>query len=202
MTLTNAQRRYQRIVELSTDGGKTQPEIASELGVSLATVERYISKWRKGVPVDEVRDVGRPSQLTDSVRRSIVTQLNRDEFSTSGDIAHAIVNDGAGEVANRTVRSYLSRLSYQNSLPRVVPFITDAQKERRVQWAQAYREFDWSSVFFSDETTIQLSANITRAWHKKGNRPNVARTKFPLKVMFWGAISAHRKSPLFAVSGN
>ena len=104
-------------------------------------------------------------------------------------------------VTDRTVRNFLTRLSYQNSLPRTVPFITNAQKVKRIEWAQAHREFDWRGVFFSDETTIQLAANLTRAWHKKGSRPNVARSKFPLKVMFWGAISVSRKSPLVAVSG-
>lgn len=201
MALSNAQLRYQKIVELHSEGGKTQPEIASELGVSLATVERYLSKWRRGLPVEEVRSVGRPTQLTDSVRRSIIAQIQRDEFSTSRDIAGAIENDGTGRMTDRTVRNHLARMSYQNSLPRVIPFITDDQKMKRVEWAQAHRWSDWNEVFFSDETTIQLGANLTRAWHKKGCRPNCRRSKYPAKIMFWGAISVHRKSPLLEISG-
>jgi transposase len=201
MTLSELQFRYQRIVELHASGTKTQKEIAVELQLSVRTVERYIAKWKQGLPVEDIKSEGRPTQLTDSVRRSITTQLQRDEFSTSKDITLAMENDGVGSVTPRTVRRYLARLSYKNSLPRVVPFITMVQRNNRILWAEAHRDTDWSSVFFSDETMIQLSANITRAWHKRGHRPNCRRSKYPAKVMFWGAISASRKSPLVVVSG-
>jgi transposase len=201
MTPSKTQLRYQKIVELHAEGTRTQAEIADELKISIRTVERYLSMWRRGVPVEEVKKEGRPSLLTDTVRRGIVAQMHRDEFSTSKDIARAIEADGSATVTDRTVRNYLSELSYLNSLPRAVPFITDVQKLKRVQWAQAHQMFDWSNVFFSDETMIQLCANITRAWHKTGSRPNCARPKYPVKVMFWGAISTTRKSPLLVVSG-
>jgi transposase len=201
MNLSKTQLRYQKIVELHAEGTRTQTEIANELEISTRTVERYLSMWRRGVPVEEVKKEGRPSLLTDIVRRSIVGQVQRNEFATSKDIAQAIQADISVTVTDRTVRNYLSELSYRNSVPRVVPFITDLQKEKRVRWAQDHRNFVWSNVFFSDETMIQLSANITRAWHKTGSRPNVPRPKFPLKVMFWGAISASRKSPLVIISG-
>lgn len=201
MSPSESQLLYQKIVELHTNENKTHREIAVALEISLATVKRYLSKWRSGIPVEEVKGVGRPTLLTDSIRGTIVSQLQRDEFSTSKDIARAIGTTESGCVTDRTVRRYLTDLGYRNSIPRTVPMITSAQKLKRVEWSVAHRDFDWTTVFFSDETTIQLSANITRAWHKSGSRPNVSRSKFPLKVMFWGAISVSRKSPLFAISG-
>ena len=201
MTLTVTQFRYQQVVELYTLGDKTQQEIATVLEISLATVKRYLSMWRRNVPVEEVRSVGRPTRLTDSVRGSIVAQLQRDEFSTSGDIARSINETEPGSISGRSVRPYLGRLEYTNSLPRVVPFITNVQKNARVHWAHSHSDFDWKSVFFSDETTIQLSANITRAWHRSDSRPICRRSKYPVKVMFWGAIAVSRKSPLLIVSG-
>lgn len=201
MTLSKNQLKYQKIVELYSNGEKTQKEIASELEISVASVERYLSMFRRGIPVEEVKTNGRPWKLTDAVRRCIVAELQKDEFSTSRDISRAIGSSETGTVPDRTVRKYLAELDYRNSLPRTIPFITDVQKAKRVQWAQAHRNFDWSTMFFSDETSIQLSANTTRAWHKIGQRPNCARSKFPLKVMFWGAISGSRKSPLLVISG-
>jgi transposase len=201
MQLSKNQFLYQQIVQLHEEDHKTQREIALTLGVSVATVERHLSKWRGRVPVEDVKSVGRPSQLTDTVRRVIAAQLDQDEYSTSRDITRALGVEESSPVTDRTVRRYMTQLSYQNSLPRTIPLITSKQKEARVTWAQSHIEFKWSSVFFSDETTIQLCANLSRAWHKIGHRPTVARRKFPLKVMFWGAISAQRKSPLVAVSG-
>jgi transposase len=95
----------------------------------------------------------------------------------------------------------MTKLLYKNSLPQTIPLITNTQKEARVSWAQSHCQFKWSSIFFSDESTIQLSANLTHVWHKIVHCSNIARRKFPLKVMFWGAVSAKRKSPLVVVSG-
>ncbi len=199
--MSKSQILYQKIVEMYTAETHTQSEIASLLEISISTVERYLLKQRRAVPVEEVRDGGRPTKLSISVRGKIAAQLEIDPFSDSKDITQAIAEDGATNVTDRTVRNFLTRLSYANSLPRTVPFITDKQKDARVHWAQTHREFDWSGIIFSDGTMIQLTANLTRAWHKKGCRPNVARPKYPAKVMFWGAISVSRKSPLVVISG-
>ena len=47
----------------------------------------------------------------------------------------------------------LHRLGYENVLPRGTPLLTNEQKERRVQWAMADKDDDWSRTVFSDETT-------------------------------------------------
>jgi transposase len=201
MTLSKSQVLYQKIVELHSSGTSTQQEIATSLEISITTVERYLSKWRRGIPVEEVRQVGRPTKLSESIRGKITAQLELDPLSNSRDITQAITDDGATNVCERTVRNFMGRLSYLNSLPRTIPLITNAQKEARVRWANAHREFDWSRIYYSDETTIQLSPNLTRAWHKKGHRPIVARPKYPAKVMFWAAVSVSRKSPLYELSG-
>jgi hypothetical protein len=86
----------------------------------------------KGCVVEEVKKKGRPSLLTDSVRRSIIAQLQTDQFSTSKEITRAVVGDETAIVSDRTVRRFMSSLEYQNSLPRTIPFITDAQKTARV----------------------------------------------------------------------
>jgi transposase len=201
MTLSKTQQMYQDVVDLHSTHRNSQQEIAAVLGVTTRTVRNYLSMFRKGVPVNEVKEIGRPSKLTESVRRRMVAQLEQDPFSTSKQVACAVNSEETGGISDRSVRNFMKDLDYQYSLPRTVPFITDVQKVKRVHWAQAHRGFDWQTVLFSDETTIQLSANLSRAWHKRGRRPNLPRSKFPQKVMFWAAVSATRKSPLFAVEG-
>ena len=201
MTLSKNQHLYQNIVDLHSTHRKTQQEIASGLGIATRAIRNYLSMFRKGVPLNEVKEIGRPTKLTDTVRRRMIAQLEQDRLSTSKDVARAVNVEETGSISDRSVRNYLKSMDYQNSLPRTAPFITDAQKVKRVEWVQLHHEFNWHTIFFSDETTIQLSANLTRAWHRKGHRPNVPRSKFPQKVMFWAAVSATRTSPLFAISG-
>jgi len=44
--------------------------------------------------------------------------------------------------------------------------LTNEQKERRVQWALAHKDDDWSRTIFSDETSYQLFRNTIRRWSK------------------------------------
>jgi transposase len=201
MTRSENKKMYQRIVHLHETEKKKQMDIASELGITDRTVRKYLSMYRKGIDVDEVKDIGRPTLMTDTIRQKIGEKLVQDVFSSSKDIANAINANETTKVGDRSVRNFLRTLNFKNSLPRAVPMITDAAKAARVDWARSHRQYDWSTTFFSDETTIQLFSNVTRAWHKNQNRPISPRPKHPVKVMFWGAVSGSRKSPLFVVSG-
>ena len=113
MTISKSQLRYQKIVELHIEETNTQVEIAGELEISVRTVERYLSLWRRSVPVGDVRDVGRPTKLTDSVRGKIVAQLEKDEFSSSKEITEVLSADNTTSLTDRTVRNFLARLSFR-----------------------------------------------------------------------------------------
>jgi hypothetical protein len=81
-----------------------------ELPVSLRTVQNYFAKFKRGVPVEDVKNIGRPSQLNDIMRRKISAQFEQDPFSTSKEISTAVNVDGNEEVTNRTVMNYLKVL--------------------------------------------------------------------------------------------
>src|SRR5262249_7151307 len=69
------------------------------------------------------------------------------------------------------------------------------------KWCKAHKNQKLANVFFSDETYIEVGSDKSGVWHKKGKRPKVGKVKFPVKLMFWGAISCKAKSPLFAIDG-
>ena len=83
MALSENQQLYQKILEMHSTRGYQQQEIASKLGITKRTVRNYLSKFRKGVPVEDVKENGRPTKLTDTVRKRIAAQLDKDNFSTS-----------------------------------------------------------------------------------------------------------------------
>ena len=64
--------------------------------------------------------------------------------------------------------------------------LTNEQKERRVQWAMAHKDDDWSRTVFSDETSYQLFRNTIRRWSKK-KKKRIPKNK--QKIMVWGAFS-------------
>jgi transposase len=104
-------------------------------------------------------------------------------------------------VSSRTVRNQLKRIDYHSSIPKTVPFMTAASMTNRVDFATQNLERNWTQVFFSDETILQLGANMTRAWHPRGQRPINPKKRFPGKIMFWSAVSTWSKFDLVEIQG-
>jgi len=104
-------------------------------------------------------------------------------------------------ISDRTVRRTLKEMSYNNSIPLIVPFMTDVQKNKRVDWCRKNMRTNWNRVVFSDETSVELDRCKIRRWHPSGKRPTVGKTKHSRKIMFWSAISTNGKAPLHAISG-
>jgi hypothetical protein len=84
-----------------------------------------------------------------------------------------------------------------------VPILTDAHKKRRVEWAIAHANQDWSKVVFTDETSFQMFRNTLLAFHKKGpRRLQKPMPKHPYKVHFWGAITVNGTINYFMFTQN
>ena len=171
MTLSKNQQLYQNIVDLHSTHNKTQSEISEQLGITTRTVRNYLSMFRRSVPIDVVKDTGRPTKLSGTVRNRMIAELEKDPFSTSKDITRAVNVEENGGVSDRTIRSYLKTLDYKSSLPRNVPFITNVQKVKRVEWAESHRDFDWSSVFF----LMKRPSNFLLTSHAHGTKSKVVQ---------------------------
>jgi transposase len=204
MTESTMQNRdlYSRIIQLFQDEAKDVESIARECRISQRTVKRYLDKWRHGVTVEDIQGVGRPRSFSQTDRVTLSRFVGEDSFATSNELARKMAKSTGVVCSPRTVRRTLKSLNYRNSIPKAIPMLTEAHKRARVEWANENVNRDWSKVVFSDETTIQLSPNICRAWHKKDNRPTCPRAKFPKKLMFWAAISRENKTPLLLVKGS
>src|SRR5438128_8295459 len=50
------------------------------------------------------------------------------------------------------------------------PLLTQQAKVNRLTWARDHFHYNWNKVVFSDETTIQMFCNTTRAWSCEKNQ--------------------------------
>ena len=62
-------------------------------------------------------------------------------------------------------------------------------KKRRVQWAMAHKDDDWSRTVFSYETSYQLFRNTIRRWSKYAQEEKKRIPKNKQKIMVWSAFS-------------
>lgn len=201
MAKLTAKEMYMAVAESFQNGNTSTRAISDDIGMPQRTVCRYLERLRRGMLVEEVAERGRPSTLDARVRGHLIALLASNPFYTSKDLADELRVRANVEIDSRTVRRHLLSLRYRNGLPRNVPALTNDAMVKRLQFATANSSTNWEVVFFSDETIIQLNANLTRAWYQPGSRPRNARSRFSGKLMFWSAISTWAKFELVEIDG-
>jgi transposase len=192
---------YKQIVELHNNEGLKGRAIADKLNVGKSTVYRHLASFRKSVPVENMRPYCRPPKITPKQRSALGQLVARQDVPTSKQVTAELSATTGVTVTPRTVRRHLSEMGYKSSVPRTVPLLTSQQKQKRIDWCKEHQGFDWKKVWFSDETYIEVNHTSTPVWHKKGQRPTVAKPKFRVKIMCWGAVSTRFKSKLAIVHG-
>jgi transposase len=197
-----AQERYVLVTELAQEGNENVANISATTGISRPSVMRYLEMWHGGVPLTDVRGIGRIPKITPQDHTRIGNCVQKTPHCTVSKLQDMLVDKSGIQVSSRTVRRHLSELGYKSSQPRYVPLLTNAHIDARMSWCREHTPFDWNAVLFSDETSIQTFSNAGREWHKIGCRPIKAKTAHPLKVMFWAAISLDTRTPLIEISGH
>ena len=78
--------------------------------------------------------------------------------------------------------------------------LTNAHKQKRVEWAHHHLNDDWKKTLFSDETAFQLFRNTVERWYK-GERPVRPMPKKRTKIFAWGGFQQKEKQLYFASGG-
>jgi transposase len=192
---------FKQIVEIYVNEQSSVRTIANQMKISKSTVSRFIRSWKKAVPVEEIRPNCRPQKVTAEIRSYLGQCVAAQERPTSKSIARSLSESKNVTVSPQTVRTHLKRLNYKSSLPRTIPLLTVKQLDRRLEWCARHHDYDWNTVWFSDETYIEINQSTIPVWHKSGQRPTISKPKFALKIMCWGAVSTRFKSKLVVVQG-
>ena len=134
--------------------------------------------------------------LTAALENKIRKKLKKLPFMTPAGLKRSIPELAA--VPDRTIRRWiLKKLKIPSRVAAWKPFLTDAQKERRLAWALKRRNWavsKWRQICWSDETHIELW-NQYRGYRVR--RPSTTArfdasvlrrsVKHPPKLMIWGA---------------
>lgn len=100
-------------------------------------------------------------------------------------------------LSERTLRRGLAKERYYRRIARQKPWLTEAHKAARLEWAREHVTWtldDWSRVLFTDEASIRCGCfgqvYVTRQSHETYHE-DCLTTRFRKysAVMFWGAIS-------------
>lgn len=147
---------------------------------------------------------GRPLLLNTPTRRRLIFAASQDSEHRQMPMIDVAAELGI-EACERTIKKAFRKEGYNRRVARKKPFLTQEQKDRRLQWALEHRHWtpeqwlDW--VLFTDECYIWMSRRgriwVTRAageeYHPDCVVPAFSRTG---SVMVWGGIKGGDKTEL------
>ena len=165
-----------KIISLSEEN-LTPTEISLKLNIPRMTVSNIIKKYRKSNTVLRLPGSGRRKSLEEKDVRIIITEIEKDPFTSSEKIANVIAQKTQKNVSSRTVRNYIKTTPYRSRVPRKLPYLSPKNKARRLElckdWSSSEKS-DWDKVIWSDETKKKL---VFFRWKEKSLLQNPASSK-------------------------
>ena len=105
-------------------------------------------------------------------------------------------------VSPRTIRRQLAEVVFRYGVPIRKPLLTEDHIKVRFQWAMDHRNFDFSKLIFTDETTFLLFSKKRRIGQLRGASEVFRTVKHPKKVHAWGCLSENGFGKLYCFTSN
>lgn len=183
-------------------GNESASDIARITGISYPTVKYNLDKIKEtGLTAHRPRS-GRPRKITPILETDIDILLDKPEANSTIKMKSVLDSLHKEKVSESTIRRHLRNRGIKFKLPITTPNLLPRHIEKRVDWGNQHRSFDWSKVIFSDESSIQLHRNTIKSWVRPGVTKFKKAPKFTKKIMVWGAISMFGRSELKIIRGN
>lgn len=185
-----------RVIALAGKG-KGMTEIMRETGFS----HQFVKQWIKRTDTKDVARSGRPPKATPKVVSSIRMIMYGRRRRSLRHVVGVLKKRKIADVSHETVRKAARAAGLKPYKRPSKPRMTDAQRAARLRFARTHANYDWTRVFFSDETTIvthgRPNRQIDRIWVESADQvPPVETVKYSSYVKFWGGIGYYGKSDL------
>lgn len=185
------------------ENGHKQPRKLQELtGMSRRWVFKCLKRIKDGSGLEHRRGNGRPRKLVGRNLQAASALSHHHPKASAHQIAQRLKRTRNINIAGNNVRKALKRAGISKKRPAKIPHMTPAQKNKRITFSRELLHHDFDNVFISDESTFQLDGNTIKVWCRAGKRPKISTSKFPKKVLVWGALSLRGALPLVFCTGN
>jgi hypothetical protein len=192
--------------------GYTFQQIADKMGggATRSGVYKVCKKFLNFGTIKDLAGRGRKKCTTPQDDRRIVRLALQDRRKPSKEIRDTL-NDSGVRVSSRTVRRVLCKNGLRARIARKKPYLTVNQRNKRVQWAKAHRNWtsaQWGKVIFSDESKIDIfghpGVQYVRRRRDEAYLPECTTVtmKHPTSVMVWGCMSRSSVGRLHVIKGN
>ena len=201
-------KNYKLVTEIYEGGIKCAAEISRKTSIPARSVSRLIALWKSGTPVEEIKSVGRPAKITPKNKSYMCSEISKTPHLSSRDLQRKLSEKKSVEVSNVFNTGVGPDCSEPPPGCRIFELFTKKRADSdnytgKHSFGVVHKTLDVRLEFrcFHGRDIYLMWRPRTKMWHKKGRRPIRAKAKFPMKLMFWSAISVEKKFELVPVSG-
>jgi transposase len=201
-----------QIVIYKEVGVLSNTQIAKIVGCNERHVARVFSqaKERGWIPGTQLKDEfleakprsGRPPKITPQLEEQVISYVRQSKATRSYNCSQLAEGTG-GVVGKESIRKILHKNGFKKVKRTAKPGLSQAQKERRLEWCINHQNINWAKVCFSDETSVVLGHRRggDKVWRQpqEVNDPTCRKTRWAgySTFMFWGCFSYDTKGPCF-----
>ena len=175
-------------------------EIGEALHVSKAYVSKVVNKFLEDKKVFDgrINNGGHNKKLLTPAKQRIQEIISETRMTTARKIANQL-SEEMEEVSPLTVRLTIKELGYQCNKPLSIPYLTEAAREKRLEYCILHEKDNFSNVCFLDESVFQLCENRQLVWWCPSleDKPTLEYPSDKSKVMICGGISRKGVTDLY-----
>jgi len=196
--LTEEQRW--RIIILDDELALSPVEIARKVNTTRKAVRLVLNKYKETGCVTDRPGRGRKRKVSDADAKSMVKHALRGKPAT--EITRDYLTRKKRRVHVQTVRNILQEKGLVNLKIQTIDSLSEANKVKRLVYAERMIDYKWANVVFTDEKTFVLSFTPHRAWVRPGMRKTREVPRWPKKLHVWGGIGHYAKTQLYFFTEN
>ena len=189
-----------RVANLFRDG-KRIAEIVRVTGFGLSFVKRWA---RRDCQEDQPRS-GRPRKLNPDLVKTVAAMMKGKKRRSTRRVAALLEERKNITVSRHTIARAAKEAGLKPFKRHQKPLVSDAQRQRRLDFARKYRNQNWKTVLFTDEKTFELYGHPKNnfIWDVSPDAvPPSPKVKHPPKIHAWGGMSYYGKTKLYIFTEN
>ena len=166
--------KKQRILFFASQGLKP-PAIAKELrkedlNCSRIGIYKFLKKYEATGSIGRRFGSGRPSKITAEIKQIVEEQMRADDETTAYQL-HRLLTQKGYSICLRTILRCRRSLGWTFRSSAYCQLIREANKVKRLAWAQQHLGDSFEDVIWTDECSVQMESHRRFACRKRGEPP-------------------------------
>ena len=166
--------KKQRIIYLHAQGHRP-PTIEKmlqqeNLRCSRVGIHKFLKVYHATGSIARQPGSGRPSKVTAEIKTIVEQQMRLDDETTAHQL-HRLLNEKGYSISLRTILRCRTALGWTFRGSAYCQLIREANKQKRLDWAQNHLGQSFDDVIWTDECTVQMESHRRFACRKRGEAP-------------------------------